>query len=354
MAIDNPISIKPQNIIFLGTPEFAVPTLEALLNDKNIAVKAVITQADKPAGRGQQLTPPPIKIVAEQHNIPVFQPLSLKTLSTTAILPTTPYQKPQLTGEKSSESLAEFLNSVPTIDALVTVAYGKILPASLVHLARCGIINIHPSALPRWRGAAPLQHTIFSGDPKTEICIMQADEGLDTGPVYLRSEYQINETDTFASLHDRFAIEGAKLLVEVLPKILNGELVALPQTDTGATYAEKWEKEDALINWADDSAVTLARIRASYPNPGARTTLDNEQVKVYAAHKVLDKNYPQLAAGTIVEANRAEVIISAGRSEFISLDEIQFPGKKRLQIAEILKGRTFSIGQLFGSLDSKD
>jgi methionyl-tRNA formyltransferase len=334
---------EPFKVVYFGTPEFCVPCLDYLLRLDGCNVCTVVTQPDKPAGRGQQLTAPPVKILALQHSIPVFQPASLKNIEL----------KEQngvkcLVGEKSSAALADFLNQAAPVDLFATCAYGKIIPSSLIHFPRLGMVNVHPSLLPRWRGAAPLQRALFAGDEKTGVSIMQVDEGLDTGPVYCTRELAIEANETLGTLHDKLAQIGAELLIQCIPDILSGALKAVPQREEGATYAEKWENKDLEINWSDPAVVTLRRIRACTPIPGARTLYSGTQVKIYSAHQAADQNFAKEAPGTVVEANKAELIVACGSGEYIALDEMQFPGKSRLAITELLRGKNLKVGERFG------
>ena len=332
------------SIVFFGTPEFTLPCLQALLDSERYQVLAVVTQPDRPAGRGQHLTPPAVKVLAEARGVPVFQPVSLKTLTSSG----SGEESNRLLGEKSSAPLADFLNTAAA-DIFLTCAYGKIIPSCLIDFPRQGMVNIHPSLLPRWRGAAPLQWTLFSGDTIGGVSVMKVDEGLDTGPVYRQREISIAEDETFGTLHDKLAPLGAELMVECLPEILAGTLRAVPQPEEGATYAEKWENEDLEIRWSEPALASIRRIRASAPLPGARTTLAGTTVKIYQAHAAANQNFTPAEAGTIVEANKAELIVACGQGEYIALDEMQFPGKNRLLIAQLLRGRSFKVGETFGS-----
>ena len=332
------------SIIFIGTPDFSLPSLQALLGADFCRVLAVISQPDKPAGRGQQLSAPPVKKLALEYQLPVFQPSTLKNLS---LKESSLQTVPQLIGSGDSEPLAEFLNQ-SQVDAFVTCAYAKIIPPVLLRWAPGGMINVHPSLLPRWRGAAPLQRTLLHGDKVSGVCLMQMDEGLDTGAVYCRSEIAIAEAETFGSLHDKLSALGAKLLLEKLPQILSGQIQATPQSASGVTYAEKWEAKDQEINWLDPADTTLRRIRACAPVPGTKTFYQGENIKIHRAHLVPDQNFPAAEAGSIVETNKAELIIACPEGRYLAIDEMQFPGKSRLPISEVLRGRSFKAGQHFG------
>lgn len=315
-------------IAFFGTPEFSLHSLESLFDDERIEITAVITQPDKPSGRGMKLTPSPIKTFAESLDIKVFQPASLKK-------------------ESETEELWTFLRQTGPYDAFVCVAYGKVIPEDLLYFPALGTINIHPSILPRWRGAAPMQRALFEGDTKTGVSIMQLEQGLDSGPVYLIEEVVIEKDETLGSLHNRLAILGANLLVEALPKINDGGLKAKIQSEQGITYAEKWGKEELTIDWQDTATWSERRIRASSPIPGARTTFREEMVKIHSSHVEENRNFTQAKPGVIVEVNKEEIIVACGDNSFLSIDTMQLAGKAKLPIAEVLKGTNFTTGEAF-------
>lgn len=332
---------KP-SLIFFGTPEFAVPSLRSLIESGAFSIRAVVTQPDKPAGRGQRLTPPPIKQLALEHALPVYQPVSLKKMDVTE-----EGQRKYLRGEKSGAQLAEFLNSIAPIDVGVSVAYGKIIPSVLLQYPRRGVVNIHPSLLPRWRGAAPLQRALFSGDTTTGVTLMQVDDGLDTGPVYCVREVSISEGETMGTLHDKLAELSGEILIECLPQIVEELITPTSQSDEGVTYAEKWDHQDMKINWSESAEVTLRRIRTCSPFPGTRASLGGMQVKIFAAHQVPDQNFPTECPGTVVDIDKAQLIVTVGSGEYVAIDEMQFPGKKRLPIAEIMRGKSLHVGDRF-------
>jgi methionyl-tRNA formyltransferase len=342
-------------VVYFGTPDFAVPALEELINRGECKVAAIVTQPDKPSGRGQKLTAPPVKVIATKHNIPVFQPESLKSISLHTEK-TTPNGRPELTATKSALPLVEFLNELPRLDVMIAVAYGKLLPAPLVNYIPLGFLNIHPSLLPKWRGAAPLQRALFAGDKETGVAIMQIDEGLDSGPVFMTERLPIAEDETLGTLHDSCARIGAKLLADSVPKIVSGELSARAQSDaTGLPYAEKWEKSDCIIKWEQPADVTLRRVRTCNPIPGARTELDGSAVKIYTCKKASSSllRLP-VKPGEVIMANKEELIVATGpcddsgnATNCISILEMQLPGKKKLPVAEVLKGHSISPGQCF-------
>lgn len=336
------MSQEPISVVFFGTPEFALPSLEALATSPLFQVLAVVTQVDRPAGRGQKLTPPPVKERASALSIPVFQPKSLSSLRLEHH-----GEKKQLYAEKSCRALAEFLTAHDPLSVFVCVAYGKLVPSALLSFADHGMVNVHPSLLPRWRGAAPLQRTLLAGDSETGVCLMDLDEGLDSGPVYARVTTPIASKETLGSLHDRLAKSGAELLIQTLPQIVRGGLAAIPQATEGITYAEKWAREESNIDWEQDASLIVRRVRACNPVPGARSSVENRLIKIFDAEEMPGKNLPAAAAGTIVECNAAELIVACGHSQYIAVKEIQFSGKSRLPIQEALRGRFFSTGQRF-------
>lgn len=310
-------------IIFFGTPDFAVPALEKLALKHTLL--AVVTQPDRPAGRGLELKASAVKQFALNNSIKCFQPESLK----------------------SKEQTEELDRELKNIDALVCVAYGKIIPEKYLNLCKTGIINIHPSLLPRWRGAAPLQWSIFAGDKETGVCLMKLDSGLDTGDIFITKKYEIKSDETLGSLHDRLAKLGAELLLDSIDQIISEKIIAQPQSNQNVSYAEKWEKEDAQINWQEHASITERRIRASNPIPGAHSMLNNQIVKFFEAKDLSAMGYKNSEPGTIVALNRSEIIVSCGNNSHLAIKQMQLAGKKKLNVAEILKGNAFKIGDRF-------
>ncbi len=292
-------------LIFAGTPEFAAQALAALITAGH-QLALVLTQPDRPSGRGMALRPSPVKALALEHGIEVFQPPTLRDAAAQARL--------QAVGA----------------DAMIVAAYGLILPQAVLDLPRFGCINIHASLLPRWRGAAPIQRAILAGDAESGVCIMQMEAGLDTGPVLLSAALPIAEDETAGSLHDRLAELGARLIVAALEKL---PLAALPQADEGVTYAAKIEKSEALLDW-NLSAQQLARqVRAFNPFPGALATLGKLSVKVWRARAEAGEGSP----GTILASDRAGILVACGEGA-LRLAELQKAGGKRLSAAQFLAG----------------
>jgi len=312
----------PLNIIFAGTPEFAAEHLKALIASRHKVI-AVYSQPDRPAGRGKKLTASPVKEVALAHQIPVYQPLNFK----------------------SDEAKAEL--AALNADLMVVVAYGLILPKAVLNTPRLGCINVHASILPRWRGAAPIQRAIEAGDTETGVTIMQMDVGLDTGDMLIKAFCPILATDTGGILHDRLLTIGTPALLDTLEQIQSGHTHPIKQDDSLSNYAPKLSKEEAALNW-ELSALELERkVRAFNPFPIAHTKPagagDDARIRVWAA-KAKD-NTSQTAPGSIAKID-AEGIWVACREGQLILKNIQLPGKKALNVGDILRGHPdlFKLG----------
>ncbi len=303
-------------VAFAGTPEFAAAALEAILA-AGFDVPLVLTQPDRPAGRGMQLQPSPVKRVALAAGIPVHQPEKLRT----------PEQQAPLAAVQA--------------DVLVVAAYGIILPQAVLDLPRQGCLNIHASLLPRWRGAAPIHREIQAGDAETGITIMQMDAGLDTGPMLLSRAEAIHADDTTGSLHDRLALLGAEMIVEAL-RALPGGLTATPQPADGVTYAAKIGKTEASVDWNRPAAELERAIRAFNPFPGAVATLQQTPVKLWRARAIDAAGTP----GEVLLAEGAGVIVACGEGA-LCITELQKPGGKRLPAAEFLRGMPIAAGSRF-------
>ncbi len=313
-------------VVFAGTPEFARAALEAIAAAGHDVV-LVMSQPDRPAGRGMKLQASPVKQCAVAHQWPVAQPRSLR-----------------LDGKYPDEASAAretLLAARP--DVMVVAAYGLILPQWVLDLPVHGCLNIHASLLPRWRGAAPIHRAIEAGDAQTGITIMQMDAGLDTGDMLLREAVDIGSDNT-ARLHDRLAELGGKMIVEALERI--GTLVRTPQPAEGVTYAHKVEKHEALIDWAQPAEAIVRRIRAFDPFPGANSPLDGETIKLWTAHAEAAST-EQAAPGTLLAVSDTGVTVAAAGSA-VTVTELQRPGGKRLAVADFLRGFDLKPGQVFG------
>ena len=311
----------PVRVIYFGSPDFAVPALSALVERGDLArVVALVTQTDKPTGRGQTLSPPPTKVVALEHEIPVLQPKTLKD-------------------EAVQKELAAF-----NADLFVVAAYGKLLPQAVLDIPRLGCVNLHASLLPRHRGAAPIAHALLQGDRETGVCLMRMEAGLDTGPVYARVVTPIEENDNAGSLTDRLAQLGAELLVQNLPALAAGTLAAVKQPDAGATYANKLKKEDGAVEWQRPAEDVWQRIRAFSPWPSAYTFVDKKRLQILAATPAHDTHADPGAA--IIDGTRLIVGCGKGALEIL---EVKPEGKRAMAIDAYLAGRPFASGKVLGA-----
>ncbi|MBP8278671.1 MAG: methionyl-tRNA formyltransferase [Propionivibrio sp.] len=301
-------------IVFAGTPDFAALSLNALLAAGH-DIALVLTQPDRPSGRGMVLRSSPVKIAAEASGIDVFQPLTLKDPAT-----------------------QERVRAVQA-DAMIVAAYGLILPQAVLDMPRFGCINIHASLLPRWRGAAPIQRAIEAGDTESGVCIMQMEAGLDTGPVLLSGHVPIAADETAGTLHDKLADMGARLIVETLAKL---PIDAVVQPEIGVTYAAKIEKAEAQIDWRRPAREIERQIRAFNPFPGAAGTLDGAAIKVWRSELVAAAAPP----GTVVSVERSGIVVACGDGG-LCLTELQKAGGKRLPVAQFLAGNPIAPGKTF-------
>jgi len=342
--------MRPYRVAFLGSPKFACPVFQAVHDSEQFIIECLITQPDRPSGRGQKLSPTPLKELALRLDVPVFEPVSLKTLSVDATQDSA-HSRIKLVGTKSSAPLAEFLNSLPHLDIMISVAYGNIIPEALLNYCPGGIVNIHPSLLPRWRGAAPIQLAIFSGDEKTGVSLMRVDAGLDTGPVFFQQEIPICREDTFGSLHDKLSALSADMLLSVLPRIMNQELVAEAQDDTTTTYADKWSREDCSVDWSDPADVISRRIRTCSPDPGARTSLNGEILKIFSAEAPTEASghLPSpIVSGTVTAVYSDRIAVSCGDGHQLLISELQLAGKRRMVASEFIRGQVIKKGMVLG------
>lgn len=300
-------------IVFMGTPDFAVPSLQALI-DAGHDVCAVYTQPDKPQGRKQILTAPPVKTLALEHDIPVFQPNTLKN-------------------EDEQARLRELAPEV-----IIVVAYGKLLPKAVLDIPPHGCINVHGSLLPRWRGAAPIQWAVIAGDEMAGVTTMQMAEGLDTGDMLLTYETKVGEKETAGELFDRLAQSGAELLTQTLVKL--DEITPRPQDDAQSCYAHMLDKQIAVIDWSKSAHEIDCLIRGLNPWPIALTMLSGERLKVFAAEKANGNGEP----GTVLEADPKKGLTVACGEGALKLIEIQLVGGKRMKATDFLRGHVIEVG----------
>ncbi len=311
----------PLKIIFAGTPVFAAVALQALIDSPHQVI-AVYTQPDRPAGRGRQLTASPVKTLALQHNLPIFQPENFRVM-------------------QEQTQLAEL-----HADIMVVAAYGLLLPSPVLQAPRLGCINIHPSLLPRWRGAAPIQRALLAGDEKTGITIMQMEKGLDTGAMLYKTTCSIQEADTSGILHDRLAQLGAESIVTVLHQL--PQLKTEIQEEALATYAKKITKQEALLDWHSSAEELSCKIRAFNPWPIAYTYHNKQVIRVWEAI-VIDCDASKYHPGEMIQANAAGIDIATGKKG-LRLLKIQLPNGRVLPVADILNGRShdFIVGKALG------
>lgn len=315
------MSARSLRVAFAGTPEFAATALAAIIT-AGFEVPLVLTQPDRPAGRGMKLTPGPVKALALQHALTVDQPERLRSV----------------------EQRAALEASRP--DVLVVAAYGLILPPAVLAVPRLGCINIHASLLPRWRGAAPIHRAIEAGDSETGITIMQMDEGLDTGAMLLRRAIPILASDTTGSLHDRLATLGAEMIVTVLDQLPGGTLSAIAQPEQGVSYAAKIGKAEAAIDWRRPAEAIDRMVRAFNPFPGAFGILGQVPVKVWRCEPVVGSGDP----GQVIGADGTGVVVACGEGA-LKLVELQRPGSRRLPVGEFLRGFEVLEGSRFALPD---
>ena len=305
-------------IIFAGTPPFAAAALETLLHQQ-FTVVAVLTQPDRPAGRGMQLSPSSVKQLALTRGLTVLQPASLKSAAV-------------------QQTLADF-----KADVMVVAAYGLIFPPAVLQLPRLGCLNIHASLLPRWRGAAPIQRAILAGDEETGITIMQMDAGLDTGAMLLKKSCPITSQDTAQSLHDKLAQLGAEAIVEALHTLQQGRLTGVPQDDAQATYAAKLNKAEAHIDWTQAAAQIARAVRAYLPYPIVRTTFNSTPVKIWQASV---RDAPVGEPGAVLSVEESGLIVACGQGA-LCLEVLQRPNGKALPVAQFVRGFAIHPGDRF-------
>lgn len=297
--------MKTLNVIFAGTPDFAVASLRALV-ESGITPIAVLTQPDRPAGRGKRLSASPVKQFAEDLGIPVLQPKTLREASVVAEL----------------EAVQP--------DLMVVAAYGLLLPQNVLDIPRAGCVNVHASLLPRWRGAAPIQAALLAGDEKTGVCLMSIEAGLDTGPVYSSDAITINDGETAGELHGRLAKLGGRVLAQHIKEIAAGNLEAIAQDDSRATYAGKITTADAAIDWRRSARDIDRQVRAFNPVPGAWFMHGDERIKCWRAKPVAGVDAPP---GTVVTATQEGVVVACGDGA-LSIESLQRPGKRTITAGE--------------------
>lgn len=312
-------------LVFAGTPRFAAIALQRLVETGH-GIPLVLTQPDRPAGRGLKLVASEVKTLALQHGLAVAQPSTLR------------------------DSAAETLLRTAGADLMVVAAYGLLLPPAVLSIFPRGCLNIHASLLPRWRGAAPIHRALLAGDAETGVCIMRMEEGLDTGPVYRRASVPIRPDDTTGTLHDRLASLGADLLLETLADLRQGDPQPVPQPADGITYARKIRREDAVVDFAAGADVVQRQIRAFDPSPGVATTLRGESVKIWAAHPAT--GHADKLPGEVIAADSDGILVACTGGTALMLTELQRPGGRRQPARTFLQGFAIAPGERFVPVSS--
>ncbi|MBN1831045.1 MAG: methionyl-tRNA formyltransferase [Deltaproteobacteria bacterium] len=305
----------------MGTPEFALPALKALIAH-DYEILAVVTQPDRPKGRGRKLAVSPVKELALTHHIDVLQP------------------------EKASNDpfCAHIQNMGP--DLIIVVAFGQILSKEFLRIPKWGAVNIHASLLPKYRGAAPIQRAILNNESRTGLTIMHMDEGMDTGPIIYQTELLILKDETAGQLHDRLALLAGEVIIKSLADMADKPVKEIPQDDSAATYASKIQKKDTRVDWTPPASEISCRIRALDPSPGAYTLLDGKEVKLFAS-TVIEENGTNDVPGRVLECKEDEIHVQSGRG-IVGIRAIQVPGKKRLMVSDFLRGFPLSEGTVLG------
>ncbi|MDH2359343.1 methionyl-tRNA formyltransferase [Priestia megaterium] len=309
-------------VVFMGTPDFSVPVLQTLLKD-GYEVVAVVTQPDRPKGRKRVLTPPPVKVEALKHEIPVLQPEKIRL----------------------EEEYQQVLAYEP--DLIVTAAFGQILPTPILEAPKYGCINVHASLLPELRGGAPIHYSILQGKPKTGVTIMYMVEKLDAGDILTQVEVPIEERDHVGTLHDKLSAAGAKLLSETIPSLVKGEITPVKQNDDEATFASNIKREQEKIDWARTGEEIYNHIRGLHPWPVAYTTADDQVMKIWWGEKVSASGKP----GTVLSLEEDGFIVATGNETAIKVTELQPAGKKRMDAAQYLRGTSVEVGTVLGDVN---
>ena len=316
-----------KKIVFMGTPKFAVPVLEMLI--ENYGVDLVITQPDKKVGRKKVLTAPPVKVLAEEKGIRVLQPEKISS---------------------DENVLAELKELNP--DIIITAAYGQLVPESILEIPKYKCINVHGSLLPKLRGGAPIQYSILEDHGKTGITIMYMVKKLDAGDMISKVEVDILDSDNYESLHDKLSIAGRDLLKETLPNIFTGNIAPEKQDDSLATFARNILREDEKIDWNKSAREIFNQVRALDPTPGAFTYLDEDILKIWSSEVVeLEENYSAEKVGTIIKQDKKHIYILCGENTVLKVKELQISGKKRMPVVNFLSNKKDYVGTILGEIN---
>ncbi|MEZ7764403.1 methionyl-tRNA formyltransferase [Gemella sp. 27098_8_92] len=316
-----------KKIVFMGTPKFAVPVLEMLI--EKYGVDLVITQPDKKVGRKKVLTAPPVKVIAEEKGIKVLQPEKISN---------------------DENVLAELKELNP--DIIITAAYGQLVPESILEIPKYKCINVHGSLLPKLRGGAPIQYSILEDHGKTGITIMYMVKKLDAGDMISKVEVDILDSDNYESLHDKLSIAGRDLLKETLPNIFTGNIAPEKQDDSLATFARNILREDEKIDWNKSAREIFNQVRALDPTPGAFTYLDEDILKIWSSEVVeLEENYSAEKVGTIIKQDKKHIYILCGENTVLKVKELQISGKKRMPVVNFLSNKKDYVGTILGGIN---
>ena len=316
--------MNDKKIVFMGTPKFAVPVLEMLI--ENYGVDLVITQPDKKVGRKKVLTPPPVKVVALENNIKVLQPEKIST------------------DEETYNTLKD-LNP----DIIITAAYGQLVPDKILEIPEYKCINVHGSLLPKLRGGAPIQYSILEDHKKTGITIMYMVKKLDAGDMISKVEVDILDSDNYETLHDKLSVAGRDLLNETLPKIFSGDIAPEKQDDAEATFARNILREDEKINWNTSAREVFNKVRALDPTPGAFTYLDGNILKIWTSEVLeLDEQSSYTKVGTIIKQDKKNIYVLCGNRTVLKVNELQVSGKKRMPVVNFLSNKKDYVGTILG------
>lgn len=310
-------------IVFMGTPDFAVPILRKLV-EANYSIALVVTQPDRPKGRKKVLTPPPVKEEAVKLGLPVFQPEKIKQ-------------------EDALEKLEEIKP-----DLILTAAYGQILPVRLLELPRLGCVNVHASLLPKYRGAAPIHYAVMNGESETGVTLMYMEQGLDTGAMISKVSVPIEEEDNTGTLFEKLSLKGAELVIQTLPDLLAEQVQAEPQKDEEASYAPMLTREDERIDWHRSARQIFNQVRGLNPWPGAFTTWNNQVMKIWESRVHAETSEASSKTpGTVLQVSADEIIVQAGSGE-IALTRIQPAGKKAMDVKDFVQGKSIERGTILG------
>lgn len=309
-------------VIFMGTPEFSVPILQALIDDETVEVTAVVTQPDRKVGRKQILTPSPVKQLAETYEIPVLQPEKLS----------------------GSEEMQEILDLAP--DLLITAAYGQFVPTKLLKAPTYGAINVHASLLPKYRGAAPIHYAILKGEEKTGVTIMYMEKVMDAGNIISQREIPITDADDTGNLFEKLSLLGRDLLMDTLPAIFAGENESIVQDEAEVSFSPMISKEQEKIDWNQTAREIFNQVRALRPAPGAYTLLEGERFKIWDTEVIGETTDKE--PGTVIQLDKEDLYVASGEGTVLSLKEVQPAGKKRLNVVNYLAGADLEEGAQFG------